>query len=138
MFNKILAVVLLSASLYSANVINSNVYTKSSSVEVHFSLDDPFVGSGDFTKKNKITFIHIPSIFIKNPKEILKESNLIMFLRVFPTDEGMLIKIKEKAGIDIDISKSNDLYTLKVVISKKPSSKYQLGKYKVDDKELGS
>lgn len=131
MLKKLFLISLFSLSLYSSNVIDTNIYTKPNSVAIQFSLDDPFTDSVDFSKKENITYIHIPTVFVKKPKEVLKESELIMFARVFPTDRGTLVKIKEKDKIDVDLSKSNDLYTIRIVIKKKNGS-YQLGKYRVD------
>lgn len=128
---KLLLLLIIGVNLFAVKLLNSDTYTNNNHIDIEFSLNAPYKYSAITTKEGLNHYIFFKDIDVERAKEISRESKQYKFVRIFPDNDGLLVKVREKKDkLNIDISKSKDGYKIKLKI--KPQGKYQLGKYKVD------
>ncbi len=121
---------------YGAKLLDINTYTNTNYTDLKISLDAPYTQKVVLSKDGEDHLILLSGVEVARAKEVAKESKRYKFIRIFPERSGLLFKIREKEQpLTIDISKSEDRYTLRIRIT--ASSKYQLGNYKVEQAQVG-
>ena len=122
------------ANLFATRLIDINTFSSNNHVDVEISFDKPFTEKVSIDKDNLNHYIFFPKVKVERAKEVSTNNKNYRFIRVFPEQGGMLLKIQEEEDkkINLEISKAQDSYKVRLRI--KPKSNYQLGKFKVDSK----
>jgi len=134
---RLIVFLIFTLNLYGVKLLDINTFTNQNYTDLKISLDGPYQGKAIISKENDNHLILLKDITSSRAKEVAKETDRYKFIRVFPEREGLLLKIREKeTPLEIEVSKSKDLYTIRLRIT--PKSKYQLGNYKIQEGDLGS
>jgi hypothetical protein len=105
------------SSLFSATVINQNIYEKEDSVDIMLSFDEPYEGKiiQKQDKENKIFILDKTTIAEKTIETI--HSEIVQKLQLIPYKERLFIELSGKIPFQVDASKTVDHYGLRLRVT---------------------